>query len=333
MCIAGAIVHDIVFSKVEQFFTVVEQPIHTAVALCRLLGKDAIVVCGSGPKGLELIKHDASRFGLDIQAASRTEVRIMVGSQMLTVLAETDAAESKVSTVYLEDPLSPDEPVDWQPVQEKDIDPAARAERRAVAEQTYGSIGQAGSKGSGKGGKGGKGGHGDQRDQAKEEPQPEATIAVPLDAADAGLIIVIGGQFLRETASLSKVICSVCGRGRPNASVPMFHLVSDVRQVLVETEEEAKAVTSVLAADGSAKTTVELPGQPCVPAGAVVMAEADGNSKESNQLPAIMELPAILNFKLRMVSLGLVTRLRDRYGCAVSELFYNVLECLLSKSD
>merc|ERR1712054_193318 len=108
MCIAGAIVRDTVFSKVEQFFTVVERTtcFNTAVALCSILRKDAVIVCGSGLKGLQTIQREAARLDLAIQATSPSEVRITAGSQKLIVLAETDAAESKTSTLYVTAPLA-----------------------------------------------------------------------------------------------------------------------------------------------------------------------------------------------------------------------------------
>merc|ERR1711908_34853 len=92
------------------------------------------------------------------------------------------------------------------------------------------------SKGAGKGrGKGGK--VSQEEVQAKDELPTPATIPMPSGVSEAGVIIVLGGHLLRETASLTSVICAVHGTCRDRSPVPMFHLVTDTRQILLDNEE------------------------------------------------------------------------------------------------
>merc|ERR1712032_496067 len=163
----------------------------------------------------------------------------------------------------------------------------------------------------------------------KDELPVPAMISLPLQAATAGLIFVVDGHFLRETASISRAIWGLRTRPCGSIPVPMFHLVTDIRQVILETEEQLRTVNAAISPDGRANTTVELQDQPCVPLGAVLLAE-EGSLPV---LPEVTELPAVVKFKLRMPSLGLVTRLRDRYGCTISEIFCDVMTSLLKQGS
>jgi len=117
--------------------------------------------------------------------------------------------------------------------------------------------------------------------------------------------------------------------GRGSLPVPLFHLVTDTRQVMLETEDQLQAVAASLGPDLRVKSTVELPSQACVPSGALLL--PCDEASQGSTLPAATHLPAIVNFKLRMASLGLITRLRDRYSCAISEIFYDVVSSLLDR--
>merc|ERR1719235_1456003 len=86
----------------------------------------------------------------------------------------------------------------------------------------------------------GKGGQAEALRNGDEVPEA-AAIAVPPEVAEAGVIFVVDGHLLRETASLSSVIYGMRGSGRSSATVPMFHLVTDRRQILIENEEELQA--------------------------------------------------------------------------------------------
>jgi len=69
------------------------------------------------------------------------------------------------------------------------------------------------------------------------EATPPCEVNVPAEAVGAGLIVVYGSP-LREAASLSKVICAVRmgqSQSAATAHLEVFHLVSDLQQVLMET--------------------------------------------------------------------------------------------------
>jgi len=340
MCIAGALVRETVFSKVEQYFTVVERAscLDTMFALCKVLKKNAVVVCGGGIKAVQILQQEAAMRGCAVDKLELDNALcISAGSEQLLLLAEVDAPEREPLTYFYnaegavadEEELPDPMPATGIPeifVKARQLDAAqARGAGRGILDGVDGVIGGRGSKGGGKGGKGGQA-----EIQAKDELPIPATMPVPPVAAEAGLIIVIGGHFLRETASLTSVICGVHGTGGSSAPLPMFHLVTDVRQVILETEEELHTVAAGVSADGRVHCTVELLGQPRLPVGAALLAQ-EGMS--SPALPEALQLPAIVNFKLHSASLGLIVRLRERYGCAISEVFNNVLSSLLAQSS
>jgi hypothetical protein len=319
MCIAGAIVRETVFSRVDQYLTVLEDStsLDTMVALCKVLKQDAVVVCGGGPKGLQVLQHEATSHGLHVEVSMTDGTGcIRFGLQKLWLLCELDAPACEPVTIYYDEC----EQDHVQELPEPMPESGEPRRDRHTSSRSEGNIGKG--TGKGQGGKGGKAAA-----PEKDEFPVAATIAVPPDVSDAGFIIVAGGHFLRETASLSRVICAVSGTGRSKKSVPMFHLVTSTRQVVLESEEDLRAISSVLDATGRVKTAVEFQSQPCVPPGAVLIT---GDMQETESaFPDITQLPALLNFRLRMASLGLVTRLRDRYGCTISEIFDGVLKEVL----
>lgn len=348
MCIAASMVREIVFAKVEQYFTVTEERSHldTAVALCRISGKNAVIVCGSGFKGLEIMQHEACGQGwkAELDAACCT-MRLSVGQMTITVVAEIDAPESTPLTTYYGKK---------QPTQEALGETAPEGNRATQEDQTSGSdihdskgkgkCRKGLSKGQGKGrgsmGKGGQAypmvqrsyvGEGGnsvagaaQPQSTQDEPPTPATVRLPIDLVDIEMIVVVDGHLLRETASLSTVLHRVCSRGISRQALPVFHVVTDLRQVFLEDADQLAAISSKISVDGLVTTMVELAGQACVPNGAAIGAAG---------LPALDALPAVVNFKLRLPSLGLITRLRERYGCTISEVFYNVLEGLLKSEE
>merc|ERR1719436_1612373 len=126
-------------------------------------------------------------------------------------------------------------------------------------------------KGSRNGGKGNKGGQG--KAQANEELPSPAMIAVPPEASFAKLIFIINGHLLKETASVSKVVHVMCGTKRGCPLVPMLHLVTDVRQILLESKEQLNEIAAKLSESGQAANNIEIPGQPNIPNGAVLLAD------------------------------------------------------------
>jgi len=171
MCIAGAIVQDKVFSKVDQYFTVVEHftCLDTVSGLCRTLRKDAVVISGGGLKSLEIFEREALArgWGAELCILEGT-LRLNMGSQKLLVLAETDAPEPEPLTLYVaEEALA-------SPVPEACTRPETPKIFRA-ARQMFPTPG----KGEGKGG--------------QDELHVAATIAVPPEIAEVGIIIVTSG--------------------------------------------------------------------------------------------------------------------------------------------
>jgi hypothetical protein len=310
MSIAGAITREMVFSKVQQYFTVVEDGdvLDCVIRLCDVLAKDATVICGGGH---QVFKQQAIDRGWEVtEDTSKGTMRVDHGSRKLLLLTEVDAIEPKMATSYYE-VEEPDLPV---PVPEGVL----RLQNQPTA------------KGSGKGGKGGKG-SGTMNGSKDELPVP-ATISVPVEVAETGVIIVLDGHLLRETASLSQIIFEMRRNSVKNDEpTPLFHLATEVKHVLVETAEQLQDISGSLSMEGRANTAIELLGQPSVPSGAVLMKnEVTTNSLLS--LPCVSQLPCVLSFRLRMPSLGLVTRIRDRFGCSVYEIFYDVLRNLLDEN-
>merc|ERR1712178_181278 len=271
--------------------------------------------------------------------SSGSSLRVTVGAQKLLLLAETDAPANEPLTCFyspegatsqIDEPELPQElPETLHQAEATGGDVPEFQSSAAYPTRREGNLGQRteGSKGAGKGG--GKGGKGAQdAAKAKDELPTPATMPMPSGVSEAGIIVVLSGHLLRETASLTSVICAVHGACRDRAPVPTFHLVSDIRQILLDKEEELDAVAAAFSADGSANTAVELEGQACVPPGAALLTEGSGSA-----LPEVNQLPAIVNFKLRMPSLGLITKLRDRYCCTISEVFHGVLQSLLSNTQ
>merc|ERR1712087_356875 len=98
--------------------------------------------------------------------------------------------------------------------------------------------------------------------------------------------------------------------------VTVFHLVSDLRTLLLDSPEVLQEVSSMLAEDGkSVKQDLEIPGKPRIPNGAKLVSQCDGKD------PFQLELPYVAQFRLRSVGLGLVVRLRQRFGLRVTDIY------------
>jgi hypothetical protein len=305
MSIAGAIARETVFSKVEQYFTIVEggDVLDCVIRLCNVLAKDATVICGGGH---QVFKQQAIDRGWEVSEDTvNSTMRVAHGSCKLLLLSEVDAVEPKSSTSFYE-VEEPDLPVPM-PERVQGVPPA---------------------KGSGKGGKG-SGSMGGSKD---ELPVP-ATVNVPVEVAQTGVIVVLDGHLLRETASLSQIIYEMHRANSKNDKpTPLFHLATEVRHVLVETAEHLQSISGSLSTEGRANTAIELPSQPSVPSGAILM-QNEVTTNSSLSLPCVSQLPCVLSFRLRLPSLGLVTRIRDRFGCSVYEIFYDVLRTLLDENE
>lgn len=148
-------------------------------------------------------------------------------------------------------------------------------------------------------------------------PTP-AMLPLPAGSSDAGLVVVIHGHLLRETASLAKAVCALREPGQP--ALPVLHLVASQTELLLETEELRASVASKLSS-GQLMKAVEVPGQPRAPESATLLSE---------DLPAVGEVAL---FGLRAPALGLVMRLRDRFGCVVPEMPRSLLEALLGTEE
>jgi len=321
MSIAGAIARDTTFSRVEQYALVVEDGdcLASLAGLCTILGKDAIVMCGAGTKILEseAKARGWGSFPTSVQGAPC----LRLGDRRFFMLAEEDAREQRPLTIFTKGrggsvgPRVEAAAAD-QPSEDEDS-----------AEEPPRAAGRLGSKGGGKGTK----------PEAPENWETPATIVPPAEAAEAGVIIVLDGHLLRETASLSKVIWTLSGRARP-APLPVFHLATNIRQVMLETEEQLQLVAAGLSADGRVGSAIDLPGQPILPKDASLLpatvAQNEGGLQETAAaatLPEAAELPAVVRFKLRLPSLGLVTRLRDRFACPISEVLFEAIRPLLER--
>lgn len=271
--------------------------------LCNVLGQDAIVLCGAGTRILE---SEAKMRGW---GSSSTSVKgapcLTFGGRRLFLVAEEDAPKQHPQTLLIR-PRA-DGVTDWAYEQKHvawELQRLDRALERAVLE----------------------------REDRGEPAAPKigevpATVVLPEEAAAAGVIMVLDGHMLREFASLSKVIWTVSG-GQRSDPLPVFHLATSVRQVLLEDEEQLQAVAAGLAPDGHVKSPIDLPGQPVLPKGAAIVPDR-AHQGMALDLPAAAELPAMVRFRLRMPSLGFVVRLRDRFACPISEVFFGAVRPLL----
>merc|ERR1712232_708866 len=111
-----------------------------------------------------------------------------------------------------------------------------------------------------------------------------------------------------------------------------FHLVSDRRQILLETEEEVNQTRELLGERGDLKNELQLPGKPRVPPNAQLVSRAvpqepPAEAQTGMELLA-HELPAVVTFKLRMAGLGFFVSLR-RKGYTIPLVSQDVLRLVL----
>jgi len=302
MCIASAIVRDTVFTKADQYFTIVEgdQCLSSMLRLCVILQKHAIVLCGGG---IAITEQQAISYGCKSERTTVDgAVRLTIGNVFVFLVAESDAPEQQPLTLTYEMP-EPELPVPL---------PREPGVRRK------------GSKGIGKGG--GKGGKSGQTGTLSNQVEDKlAHVAVPAEASDAGLIFVLDGQELLETASLASVICQSSRSVRDSVSpVSVFHLVTNIRQAMLETEEQLSAVMGTLSEASRMNKLLELPGLPRFPEGALLLPQTTGESC-TPLLPPAASLPAVIRFELRFPTMGFVTRLQESIGCSVMEVYYKSL--------
>eukprot|EP00930_Biecheleria_cincta_P042635 TRINITY_DN29330_c0_g1_i1.p1 TRINITY_DN29330_c0_g1~~TRINITY_DN29330_c0_g1_i1.p1 ORF type:complete len:1490 (+),score=285.08 TRINITY_DN29330_c0_g1_i1:210-4472(+) len=277
MRIASVIVHDLVFSSVQQYFTVCdhESCLQLIQNLCSLYRKDAVVLCGADPRFLE---SDASRFQVVTKRSADGVLQLELGKQTVSLLHEVD------------DEQNPMEPADAAELQ------------LTEGEELCNTLGFAG--------------------KNTELPVP-AKVDVP-EGLGVDLVFVMDGNLLRETASLSKVLCKLRGSQRRQPQ-QVVHLATDIRRLMVSSEAELSKVSSAL--EGHRVTSsLEIEGQASIPNGAVF---ASSTAKDASGLPAFGDLPAILDFRLRQPSLGFIMRLQDRFGCRLTEIPYQALQAIL----
>jgi hypothetical protein len=172
---------------------------------------------------------------------------------------------------------------------------------------------------------------GKKEDPAEELPAP-ATVVIPQEAAEVDTIFVLNGILMRETASLASLSQATARSMKDCRCIRLFHLVSRDRQVLVETNEQLQQISSALDSEGNAKSNLELEGQAAtIPNGAALVGQDGKDALDA--LPTAAQLPAVLTWRTRIPSLGLVIRLRERYGCDVSEILASVLSLLLARES
>jgi len=312
MSIAGTIAHDTVFSKARQYCTVVtdNQRMETLLGYMEVTGKDAVVLCAGGTQSLRhrLLLHGAVPDG---------QAWLKVGARRLALVAEvvTEApALLDVGTWMTQRMTQHDDSTDDLDGDSQDSEDEHRGKGK----------GKGRGKGQGKGrGKGQGMGPGEAAIEGDE--QQLYTVDVPSDVGGTELIVVYDGA-VQECASLAKVIWSVhC----PNIDLEVLHLASYERSVFVETHEARREIESQLGEDLRLCGELKFPGQQSVPRAAKFVPTSSSSEAHSTLLD--VELPAVLDFRLRMASLGLVMRLRQRFGCSIPEVFYDPL-CAILKS-
>jgi len=161
--------------------------------------------------------------------------------------------------------------------------------------------------------------------ESERRGEPEATtlpvpceVWVPPEAAGARLVVTYGSP-LREAASLARVIWSVRRRG---TGLEVFHLVSDLRTVLVGSVAERDLIAESLGEDRlHLGKDLQLAGAQPLP---------KGSALATASLPS--ELPSTVCFRLRSFGLGFVVRLRQRFGLQLTEVFYDALRKVVEYS-
>merc|ERR1719443_12374 len=157
----------------------------------------------------------------------------------------------------------------------------------------------------------------------EDSEQQLYTVNVPLELAGTGLIVVYDGA-VQECSSLSKVIWSL---HRPGMNLQVLHLASYERSIFVETQEMRLEIEKQLEEDLRLCGELQFSGQQPVPRAAALVSTSPPAEARAALLDA--QLPTVLHFKLRMASLGLVMRLRQRFGCCIPEVFYESLSAIL----
>lgn len=131
---------------------------------------------------------------------------------------------------------------------------------------------------------------------------------------------------VQECASLAKVIWSI---HRPGMNLQVLHLASNERSLFIETHEARLEIEKQLGEDLRLCGELKFPGQQPIPRSSMLVTTSTPPEARAALLDA--ELPTVFEFRLRMASLGLVVRLRQRFGCCIPEVFYDPL-CAILKS-
>jgi hypothetical protein len=275
-----------------------------------LVGKDAVVLCAGGTQCLRhrLLAHGAIPDG---------EAWLKVGAQRIALVAEVEEDTPALPHADTQNLLQ-----EWRDIVD-DSDDSSDDDFRP-------GIGKGNGKGQGKGqGKGpGKGqGKGQGKAAAESDDLPLYTVEVPLELVGTELIVVYDGA-VQACASLSKVICSIrC----PGTDLQVLHLAGYERSVFVQTHEERLEIEKQLGEDLRLCSDLELAGQQRVPKAATLVSTASSSNARACLMDA--ELPTVFDFRLRQASLGLVMRLRQRFGCCIPEVFYDPLCAILTQGN
>jgi hypothetical protein len=270
--------------------------LQTLLGLLKLSGKDAVVVCSSGPSRAALLQQLLGAEGCDIDQSRPAHVR--VGERWLTVVAEVPSPPTPEKGVFFLFDRSRQhyDAVDASGLpdhvrSEAFVGPdreMLRPEREASGHPTSGEL------------------------------SPSCTVEVPAEAHGARLVVVYDA--LRETATLAKLLRALRPWGGAHGGLEVFHLVTDTMSTLVETEAERHEVDRLLTEEGQLQEDLELQDQR-LPAGAVLMSGPP--AADTGEV-----LPRVLDFRLKVPALGFVVRLRQRFGCVVPEVFYGALRSL-----
>mmetsp|Transcript_52339 Transcript_52339/g.124957 ORF Transcript_52339/g.124957 Transcript_52339/m.124957 type:complete len:1507 (-) Transcript_52339:58-4578(-) len=154
-------------------------------------------------------------------------------------------------------------------------------------------------------------------------PMPVELVYSREEVQRAGFVVVWNGSCLREVASLGGLVNTMA---ETNREVNVFHLVSNERAAVISDEEERQLVldAAVERSGISIEKAVELPGQPHIPRGAELL------HVEMGDLIGC-EFPLLLKYKLRAAQLGLVMRLKSRFGIPVTEVPWDALKLLVAQ--
>jgi len=294
--VAGQLVRETAFAKVEQYWTRVDAGcrVQALLGLLKVAGKDAVVVCGSARSRAALLQQLRVSESCRVQEENG-QIRVRVGSSKLVIVAEVSAPEtSDRGSFYIFDRSK------------QRYDNASIGELPVFAQQEA------------------KGYPQKPGPPTSEQTLQTHVVELPDGISDSGLVVVY--EALKESASLARVLEALQRSGQKvRDSIEVVHLVTDSVTTLIETEDERRQVDGILTETGELKEALLLGDQRVPPAALLMQGEATKD--------AATVLPRVLDFKLRVPAFGYVVRLRQRFGFVVSEVFYGALSTLFEAAD